>query len=161
MTPILQKLNNRHQKMIELCLAGYTNGQLAEVFGMTDSRISLILKTPIFQHELALRREKQNQVTDVTTATVLARAKDLLDVNSFKAAKVQSELLESESDTIRRGAANDILNRVLGAPKVDVQPIQINIDQLNVLQTALAESDRNFKQAVENMKDEYVEPVAE
>jgi len=64
MTQELQKLNNRHYKIIDFCLRGFTNRQIAEQLSITDQAVSIIINSPIFKHELALRRSALSEIKD-------------------------------------------------------------------------------------------------
>lgn len=50
------KLNARHYKILDYCVAGLTVHQIAEKLTVSTRLIELVVNSPSFQHELAIRR---------------------------------------------------------------------------------------------------------
>lgn len=93
-------------------LAGRTNKTIVQELGMTPQAISYIFHSPIFQDELARRRERMNRQTDEMAGLETQRAKRIIERSSVNAAKVQVECLDDENPRVRQKAASEILDRV-------------------------------------------------
>lgn len=107
----IESLNNRHYKILDLCLSGYTNKEIAEAVGMRQTQVSIVTRSPNFQHELALRRERINEQRDTNLASVQDDATNILKDQARSAAMKLTGLLDSENEGIVRQSANDILDR--------------------------------------------------
>lgn len=121
MTHELQKLQEKHKKIIELALEGLSKVQIATELGLTPPGVKLIMDSPVFQGELARRRAERDMRLD-ENATVVATARafsasDVLHDAAVRAAKTQVALLDAESPAVVQRAAMDILDRA-GFPKV-------------------------------------------
>ena len=49
-------LNPRHLKILDLCLLGWANRDIANHLDMGENQISVIKNSPSFKHEFAMRR---------------------------------------------------------------------------------------------------------
>jgi hypothetical protein len=49
----IQRLLPRHNKIMDLYLAGHDTKVIAEAVGSTTASVSLCIKSPLFQHEAA------------------------------------------------------------------------------------------------------------
>ena len=127
----LQSLNPRHFKIIDLCLAGLSQKAIATELDMSPGSISIITKSPQFQHELALRRASLNNKIDNTIAASVTDASDVLKRHSVFAAQKLVQLVSSEDESIARMSASDILDRA-GCPKV-TKSSQSNVSTVVVL----------------------------
>ena len=155
---VIQELNPRHHKILDYCIAGLTNKQIAEKLNMSDRQVCIIIKAQSFQHELAIRRSAFQQDLDEKLATQEDEAANHLKQNAFKAAKVLSGCLNSPSDHIKLRSAESILDRT-GHQKATPQKqqddktiINISRDDLLLLQETLEMEDKivNRKHKVEN-----------
>jgi hypothetical protein len=137
----LKRLQERHLKLLELLLSGYSKSQIASVLSLSLSAVCMITKSPLFQSELARRRaqlEKQS-VEDIVCGRV--KAKELLDEAAYEAAQVEVDLMTSDDPNIRLRAADKILDRTFGADDNSKQPsIVIQAGSLGLLAVALQES---------------------
>lgn len=138
----LQRLLPSHYQIVELCLAGYGTKEIAQVVGQTPQNISLVTKSPMFQDELARRRMNVEKKVDQEMASTLGKAKAILENAAEQAAATHVNGLHSNDEKIRHSSAEAILNRTMGKGEESRQPtVVINVESLNVLQTALMESD--------------------
>lgn len=140
----IQRLRAIHYKMVDLVLAGLSTKEIAEECERTPQSISLVTNSPLFQDEVARRRKVQNVKHDEASSNVISRVKQILENNAEAAANVHVDLMTNSSDPrIKQSSANSILDRVYPA-KVDegskTPVVQINVQQLQLLQLALAES---------------------
>jgi len=139
----LQKLQARHLKVMDLTLEGKTRGDIAEAVGMTPQNVYLVTNSPLFQQELARRREEREKHHDSDSMLMLEQAKDILANNSARAAEVHVGLLDSTSDRIKQASASAILDRVGLSPQKQeesrAQPITVSVEVFNNLQQALVE----------------------
>lgn len=143
MTPSLQRLLPRHYKIVELALAGYNAKHIAQVLNMNPRSVSMVLQSPLVQHELSKRREAKNesQVLGLDRDATIGRARMVLERAVESAAKTQVKLLECEDPSIQLKAADRILDRVFG--KADTQRqavVNITAEQVNLLVAAMKES---------------------
>ena len=84
---------------------------------MSAYGVSIIVRSPIFQHELARRRAEQNDRVDRLEARRRVSAREVLDEASVQAAQKQVFLLDSENENLAQRSAMDILDRT-GYPKI-------------------------------------------
>lgn len=82
----IKKLNNRHYKMIDLCLRGFKNVQIAEQLQMTPSAVALIINSGLFQHELSIRRSQLAATSNEHIANVDDEVDKTLREGALKAA---------------------------------------------------------------------------
>jgi transcriptional regulator len=143
MTHELKKLLPRHYKIMELFLDGLSYKEVADTLGMTPQAIQLISKSPLFQNELARRRESHETSLSKTRTEAQSEAQAILNQNARKAAETEADLLDEDDPSIRRKSAEAILDRVLG--KGDQQQssvVHINTESLQLLQLALKEENQ-------------------
>lgn len=140
----LQRLLPRHYKIMDLVLEGMGPAEIADSLDMSRVGIGLIINSPIFQERVAARRVKIEQGHDDLVAVSVSRAMDRLQGSADDAAKVHTDLLESENDSIKQRSASEILDRVgLGKQEQrgnDGIHVTINAEVAQVLQIALEES---------------------
>ena len=122
----LQKLNAKHQKMIELCLEGYKCGDLAKITGLTPQGVTIITNSPKFQDQLSRRRGELNKKHDEGVSISSSQAKDVLEQGALEAAKTHVELLSSNDERVQQKSASEILDRV-GVGKTVNQQESANI----------------------------------
>lgn len=147
----IESLNPRHYRMLDLALSGWTNKAIAEEVGLKESQVSVVLNSPNFQHELALRRKSLESHLESSLAEVTKTAKDTLQRNALYAAQKLAGLLDSENEAIVRQSANDILDRT-GLAKVLHQEINskqaivvLKPEDLSRIESTLAELNINDK----------------
>ena len=141
--PELQRLLPRHYEILNLSLGGNGPKEIAQVLGMTPQAISLITKSPVFQNELARRRDGINAEVDAGLASSPLRAKELLESSAHRAAEVQVELLESPDHKTKLASSKEILDRVLGSGKEHQASSVVVLQKVDIqlLQLALRESE--------------------
>ena len=116
----VQKLNSRHFTIIDRCLRGKTVAEIAKELGMHPRTISIIIKSPQFQHELGMRREEINEIANVDIATDNDEVAETLKKAGLDAARKLIGGLDSEDESIKFKSATDILDRT-GYPKFTKQ----------------------------------------
>jgi len=97
--------------MIDYCIEGKTNKQISELLSMSDRAVSLIIKSPNFQHELAMRRSAYTQDHDEKLAEQETSASQLLRDNATKAVQTLISGLQAGSEHIKLRSAESILDR--------------------------------------------------
>lgn len=142
----LKSLSHVHLAMIELALAGETNRDISAATGMTESTVSIIMRTGLFQDELARRRlELQRQLDGACAGTVNA-ARVSLEKAALAAAETHIKLLSSLDPKVQQVSATEILKRTYdkkyligenGQPTIN---INLGPEGLLNLQIALKES---------------------
>jgi HEAT repeat protein len=149
----VQRLLQRHYKIIDLAAAGHDVKTIAETLGMKPHSIGLILKSPLVQHELAKVRKqsKESEVLGMDREALRGKTLSILEQASVKAAEVVQELLEDVNPTVRLRASDSILDRVFGNQKDGhgmSTVINITAENVQLLHQALKESEY----AVQNVK---------
>ena len=127
----IQDLNPRHFKILEYCLRGWTNVQIAENLSMSAQQISIVTNSPSFQHEIAIRRSKLNELSN--NAIVAADDEITSAIKSGAKAAVERLLgsINSIDEQIAIKASESILDRS-GYSKVQ----KIESKSLSVVLTA-------------------------
>jgi len=139
----LQRLLPRHFKVLELCLEGHSRKTIAQTVGLTEQAISLITNSPIFQDEIARRRDTRNKKDDEGRSVHLEKARGILEEASVSAAKTQVSLLSSDKEHIQLASAKDILDRTYKGQKIvgsDMPSIVISEGSIQVLNVAIQEA---------------------
>lgn len=119
----LKTLNPRHFKIIELCLRGITNKQIANDLSMTPNAVSIITSSPNFQREYAIQKtildEKKIDNIAVESSTAVKNAdtvKAKLVEATHAAVEKLTTLVNSEDETLAMKASLEVLDRG-GHPK--------------------------------------------
>lgn len=133
----LQKLNPRHFKILDLVLDGYKAKEIADALDMSLPGVGVILNSPSFQHELALRRNVINERKNEELATgkndpVLEKLK----ASALQAANRLAHNVENGSGSVSNRAAAEILDRTgfVGVQKHEVsnKSVVLSIDVKDV-----------------------------
>lgn len=108
-------MSNRIEAIMCMDLAGKGTGEIARSLDMSDSRISIIKGSPLYQQEVAVRREKllekfrDKQTDKLTSGDAVEEA---LKGAALNAAHKKIELMnEGKSEFVQLAAAGDILDR--------------------------------------------------
>jgi len=116
----LIKLNQRHFKILDYCIAGMTNRQIAQKLSMSDRQVHIVVQSPSFQHELAIRRKAFEEDFDEKIAQAESDVAETLRENSCIAAKALVHGLYSPDGNLKFKSAEAILDRT-GHPRVSKQ----------------------------------------
>ncbi len=146
MNNFIQNLNPRHHKILDLYLKGLSKVQIAERLDMTPSSISIITRSPNFQHELAMRMARISEISDGKIADSNEEVSNVLKEATLKAAKKIIDKMESAEEGISFKASCEVLDRG-GFPKatrldanIPLAPqIILSADQIGCLADALKE----------------------
>lgn len=137
----LQRLQAVHRRIVEMQLAGMRVTDIAQELGLSVVGVGRIVKSPLFQDELARRRQTQTGIVDEVLACTTARARESLDAAAASAVDTMVGLLGSESENVRLRSAAEILDRTVGQKDLGGGPkIIINALNLQALQIALQET---------------------
>lgn len=109
--PELQRLNPRHQKMIELTLQGFKPGEIAEQLGVSREGVTWVLGSAPAQDELARRRASQERIHDDTVASTVVKAAARIEAASLDAANGLVDLMGSQDERVRLLSIKEILDR--------------------------------------------------
>ena len=112
----VQKLNPRHYQILDLFLAGLQKVQIAERLNMSPMQISIITNSPTFQHELAIRRARIDELSDIKLASSNNEVSSTLKEATLKAAKKLIEKMDTGDDNMEFKASCEVLDRG-GFPK--------------------------------------------
>ena len=112
----IEYLNARHFKIVDLCLRGWTYKQISSHLDMSPNQVRIIVRSPSFQHQIAVKRQLLDEKLAVDIAEEDKEATDLLKESARKAAKKLVDHLESNDEKISIRASESILDRS-GCPK--------------------------------------------
>ena len=104
-------LTPRHLKILDLCLQGWRNKDIATHLDMGQNQVSVIVNSPSFQHEFAMRRHGLEERFDDRTASNIDEATRTLQDGAKDAATKLVNSLTSQNELIVLKSANDILDR--------------------------------------------------
>lgn len=138
----LQKLSHVHLRMVELALSGTLNKkEIAAALDIHPQTVVMVMKSPLFQEQLAKRRQTQQRTTDSTVALSTHRAEQIIADAQNDAAETVRELLTSVDERTKLAAAKDILDRSgIGQQRDGAMPnIQLSADKMQILIVALQE----------------------
>jgi len=140
---LLSRLQPRHQRIVEMCLAGHSPSVIAEALNIPIRTINTIIRSPLFQEELSRRRHEERSV-DVATLdrnALVGKARSILEEASARAAEKHVELLSAENEATQLRAAEKILDRVFGKGQTESKTVvTVDADQVNLINLALQES---------------------
>ena len=141
----LQKLSARHHKIVDLALAGHGRKTIAQALDITPQAVTMITQAPVFQEELARRRQESRRETDKVEAVDLSLAKAALERGALNAAEKLTRLVDAEDDRVALTASTSVLDRVFqggpgGAGEGGGGGIILNAENVQVLQIALRET---------------------
>lgn len=144
----IKRMLPRHFQILDLTLEGLGRTEIAGALGMTRETVQRVVASPVFQHELARRREKREGLRDQNSVleegAAIDRARMILEEALPKAAQTHVGLLDNDDPAIAQRSANSILDRAMGTAdktgKGGGPQITIHADQVQLLQTAFAES---------------------
>lgn len=150
----IQRLQGHHLRMVELRLSGLKNVEIAKVMKMSPENVSLVLSSPLFQDELAKRREQRNRIKDEIAGVQENDANRILADAESTAAQTMSDLLQSQDEKMKFSAAKDILDRRGLGKGTQVPVTHITIDRLNLLVQAQNEAEQLSVQPSTGVTDE-------
>lgn len=141
MANIIQQLNPRHYKILEFVLTGLTNKQIAERLDVSPQMISIVINSPSFQHEVALRREKLDAMKNQRIVESDMEVVDAIKEGTRAAVKTLISSINSTDENIAIRASVEILDRG-GFPKVSKiesknLTVVMDADMLKVLQETI------------------------
>ena len=143
-----------HLEIARRLVLGQRASQISELLGMSQSRLSIIINSPLFKLELhRLESERDRGVTDVT--------KTLRELSPLALETVERTMYGAKSESLRFSAAESILDRA-GFGKINKMAIhgEINHNYSNLSDEELRDLARQrFSRMVtdENQKAEDIE----
>jgi hypothetical protein len=117
--------------MINLALAGQGRKEIAQALDITPEGVGTIMRSPVFQDELARRREELNKEVNQRLATIPEQAKKELEDAALTAARTHIDLLNPDtcpaSACIRDHSppsfpVSDVSRPALPSPSVSAPP---------------------------------------
>jgi hypothetical protein len=145
------KFNQRHLQILDAYLAGKKGVDIARALNMTQAQVSLIINSPTFQHELALRRASIAEKQDVFIAQKSTQDDPVVEKLKKEALTAANRLALNLCDmngNVANKAACEILDRAGYAP---TKKLEVNEKSLQVVINAsdaslIAESLRMLSQ---------------
>lgn len=116
----VNRVSHRHKEIMRRLMLGQSQKDIAEIMGYTPMRISQIVNSPVFKKQF-----DQYQATFEQMFTERLLEKELHDpvrekLEEYKVDAIDTMyhlMRESESDTVRRASAQDILDRAGYKPR--------------------------------------------
>jgi hypothetical protein len=144
--------------MINLALAGQGRKEIAQALDITPEGVGTIMRSPVFQDELARRREELNKEVNQRLATIPEQAKKELEDAALTAARTHIDLLNPDTcpdPKVRQASANAILDRVLEKNQAQAgQVILLSAESVQLIQLALKECGGPPSEAMELVSPE-------
>lgn len=137
-----KRLLPRHFAIIDMMLRGLGPTEIGAALQLTPGAISTISKSDLVQEELARRRSGLERRIEEETAIATKTAREQLEGFAEPAVAKLGQLLEAQDQKVQLRAAEAILEKVWGRDAKATQPIIITAENLQLLNVALAESDR-------------------
>lgn len=109
------------EKLVLLAMLRAKNDKEAQQF-------SPVKKTQFFAYKKKLEPLKKQLAEQVLTKTI-----EILQGNSLRAAETLSELLDSSNPKTRQLAAEAVLDRTIGRPKIAIQQNTVNITPIQLI----------------------------
>ena len=131
---LIKKLLPRHNRILDLCLQGYSLKLIAEEVGITVTQLRNIRESPSFQLEYSRRRDNIETAIDRDIVTETQSAGEILKEASSDAARKIVTLIGANDEGIALRSAADVLDRS-GYPKVAAQ-IGANVTAVALLNSA-------------------------
>ena len=149
----LQSLNPRHYKILDLYLAGLKKVEIAERLDMTAKQVGIITNSPNFQHELALRMARINELSDAKLASQIDEVTSTLKRATLEAAEKIIGKMDSIEEGISFKAACEVLDRG-GFPKAS------RLESNQPLAPQIILTAEQVGCLAEALKDEQIKPDA-
>jgi len=143
-----QEISSRHKYVVALSALGMRGFEIAELIGMSESRVSVLLRDPRLE---ALKRD----LTGEAIRELSRDAGSIIKSHVAEAAETMASLMRgAESENVRRLASADLLDRAGHKPKETVQHqvVHIDADATEALKEALAEA-RKPEEELEFIQD--------
>jgi len=150
----LQHMSSRHRAMMRYLIAGKTIGEIAEMFALTQARVSIIINSPLFRAERAKMDSEVNSVFTENEGSKIHRdeVRQLLEEEALKSLNKVIELRDgATSERVRQLSALEILDRA-GYKAAEKIVGNVEIDASEGLINAIQE-------AVASMKNAPIKPV--
>ena len=129
----LKTLNPRHYKIIELCLRGKTNKQIADELSMTSNAVSIITSSPNFQREFAIQKvilDERKIDSIAVESSVKNTVEEKLKEATRDAVDKLTKTINSDDESLAMKAALEVLDRG-GHPKStkveNVETLHVNL----------------------------------
>ena len=113
----IQQLNPRHYKILEFYLRGWTNKQIADNLNITQCNVSVVTRGQSFQHEVTMRREKLEELSNQSIVSSDQEVTDAIREGTKSAVDRILGCIHSEDENVAIRASTEILDRG-GFPKV-------------------------------------------
>jgi N-acetyl-gamma-glutamylphosphate reductase len=137
----LTRLLPRHFKILDLALAGLAVKDIAQEVGVEPQTVSNVINSPIFQGELARRRQGLNAEVNSQLGSSISEARNLIEQKAKDAVGVHVELMQDSFDpAVRQRSASQILDLAFGKDAKAIAGVKIDNCQINLLLQAVEES---------------------
>ena len=113
----IQQLNPRHYKILEFYLRGWTNKQIADNLNITQCNVSVVTRGQSFQHEVTMRREKLEELSNQSIVSSDQEVTDAIREGTKSAVDRILGCIHSDDENVAIRASTEILDRG-GFPKV-------------------------------------------
>lgn len=110
-----KKLSSRVQSILNYDLHNWKQGRIAEALGMTQSRVSIIMNSPLY------KEERNRMWTDLQSKTIEKKASDAASgdpvINLFKSSALDAAMAKidlahnASSEFVKNSALSEVLDR--------------------------------------------------
>lgn len=138
---LTKRLTAKHMKIVDYLMEGMEAKDIAGVMGLKPETVARQINTPLLQNELARRRGDWEKQQNYEQKEFMNDAKQILEEAGVNAANTMVGLLGDQDPSIKLRSAKEILDYSVSKEQGGgVANTTINIEQLQILNTALAES---------------------
>lgn len=120
-TQQITSLTLRHYKIVDYAIQGWTPNQISEKLKMSRSMVSVVMNSPTFKHECALRRAIYEDKIDDKTITDEDEVTKALREGAISAAHKLVGHIESTDDKVSVRSCAEVLDRTGYAKKEDTK----------------------------------------
>ncbi len=107
----LKNLNSRHFKIVDLAIKGWSETAIAEQVNMSKRHVCIIMSSPTFKHEFALRRGIHEVIEDETVRNEENEVDAILKDGARAAANKLITHVASDESNISIKACAEVLDR--------------------------------------------------
>ena len=113
-----------HREIARRLVLGQKESEIRELVGLSQSRFSIIINSPLFKYEVArLEAERDESTADV--------AKTLKEVSPLALEVIERTMYSADSQRLRYDAACTIMDRA-GHGSINRSTVELNIGSINL-----------------------------
>lgn len=129
----IKTLMPRHFKILDYLIDGWTAKMIGEKLGMGQSQLSVVINSPSFKHQLAMRRQLYEETKAEKQVEEEDGVMDILKKSARDAANKLKMSIKSTDEKIAVRASSEILDRAGYGKVINSGPANQNIGPVLIL----------------------------